>query len=85
MISKEELDMAGKKRMGSRKPARNPVNIDKRLDDLRFYWSRMTDDQQDRLYDVMAKLVEHNLAGGDINDDDMPRIVLYDPRSKTMS
>jgi hypothetical protein len=76
--------MAAKRSAGSRKPARNPVVSDDRLDDLRFYWSRLTDIQKDRLYNVVAKLAESNEAQAGVRDEDMPRVVLYDPRTKTM-
>jgi hypothetical protein len=76
--------MAAKKKTGTRKPARNPMPADERLDDICFYWSKLTEKQQDRLYNVVAKLSENNETMEGVTEDDMPRVVLYDPRTKKM-
>jgi hypothetical protein len=76
--------MAAKKQAGSRKPARNPVHADQRLDDVCFYWSRLTETQRDRLYTIVAKLCENNESNAGAKEENQPRIVLYDPRTKKM-
>jgi hypothetical protein len=76
--------MAAKRETGSRKPARNPVTPDRRLDDIRFYWLRLTETQRDRLYNIIGKLCENNELSMGGKDEEMPRVVLYDPKTKRM-
>jgi hypothetical protein len=76
--------MGAKKQTGSRKPARNPVAPDQRLEDICFYWWSLTETQRDRLYNTIAKLSENNESLKDLKEEAMPRIVLYDPKTKKM-
>ena len=76
--------MAAKKKTGTRKPARNPTAADQRLDDICFYWTMLSDTQRDRLYNVVATLATNNEKIQDTKEEDMPRIVLYDPKTKKM-
>jgi hypothetical protein len=76
--------MAAKKKTGTRKPARNPAATDPRLDDVCFYWKMLSETQRDRLYNVVATLATNNEKTDDTKEEDMPRVVLYDPRTKKM-
>lgn len=76
--------MAAKRERGTRKPDRNPEVADQRLDDIRFYWTRLTETQRERLYQVVARLVENIETITDRPAEEMPRVVLYDPKLKKM-
>ena len=76
--------MGLKKQAGSRKPARNPILADQRLEDICFYWSRLTETQRDRLYTIVAKVSENNESNMGAKPEDQPRIVLYHPKTKKM-